>query len=1171
MRLVQIKLAGFKSFVDPTSIHVPGQLVGVVGPNGCGKSNVIDAVRWVLGESRAAALRGDSMQDVIFNGSVNRTPLARASVELIFDNAQGRAAGQWSQYAEISVKRILQRDGESSYYINGAHVRRRDITDMFLGTGLGPRAYAIMEQGIISRVIEAKPEELRVFLEEAAGISKYKERRRETESRLADTRGNLARITDIRTELATQLEKLQAQATVATRYKEYHSELQLRQQLLWYARRRDAAAERERHALEMSRVGNELEAENAQLRHLESRVETARAAHYRAGDALNAAQAALYAANAEVARFESELRHVEETRQRLEGQHTERLAQLGSWREQRAQLTQALHMWAARAGTARERSTEAQAKLGEENARLPQAEQAFRAGQERLSETRSQLLQAESRLQLEQANLSHLERGAQALQQRRERLESELQTLAEPDAAAANALRERVAALEAAVQAAQAGHESLQAECAALEERSAAAGEALGAAQREHAAAEAQLATLRQIQAAAEDNAPLREWLERHGLGALPRLWQKLRIDRGWETAVESVLRERLHALELSEAARLQSVLADRPPAKASLFARGNSTGTPAAPGYEPLASKIRAVDPAVSGALADWLAGAYAAEESPDAARRAALPPGAMLVDRDGHQFTRHTVSFHAPDQADAGLLARQSAIEALDAGCRDLQQKVGAAQDAHRQLESEAAGRSEALEQARRVIAETQKEQHDAQIDQLKLAQAQERYRERSEQVRAELSEIEQEASRGRQALQDGRQAAERIAAEIATLREKLEAVRGGHLAAETALAEQRRAVQQAERGAQDALFGERECGSKIAEIDNSVRVIDQQIERADLELAKLTEELAADPIPAVRHGLDAAVESRLGCETTLAAARNAVEGAAGALRELEEARLQIEAKLAPLRERLGELRLKEQAAQINFDQFAAQLREANADEERLSREAERAPRPAALQGEITRLAQAINDLGAVNLAALEELRSSQERKSFLDSQAADLEEAVHTLEDAIRRIDRETRELLRETFDSVNRHFGSLFPTLFGGGEAKLIMTGEEILDAGVQVMAQPPGKRNTSIHLLSGGEKALTAIALVFSLFQLNPAPFCLLDEVDAPLDDSNTLRFCDLVKRMAAQTQFLFISHNKISMEMAEQLIGVTMPESGVSRVVAVDIDEALRIREELAA
>jgi chromosome segregation protein len=396
-------------------------------------------------------------------------------------------------------------------------------------------------------------------------------------------------------------------------------------------------------------------------------------------------------------------------------------------------------------------------------------------------------------------------------------------------------------------------------------------------------------------------------------------------------------------------------------------------------------------------------------------------------------------------------------------------------------------------------------------------------------------------------------------------------VEATRSEHIAAETALAEQRRVLQQAERDAQDAVFAERECTSKIAEIDHSVRVIDQQIERGDAEVVKLTAELAADPIPAVREALAAAVEARIACEKTLAEARNAVEVAAGALREIEEARLAVEAKVAPLRERLGELKLKEQAASLNFEQYATQLREAGADEARLGSAAEGAPRPSALQGEITRITQSIGELGAVNLAAVEELRTSRERKGFLDSQSADLEEAVTTLEDAIRKIDRETRELLRETFESVNRHFGSLFPTLFGGGEAKLVMTGEEILDSGVQVMAQPPGKRNSSIHLLSGGEKALTAISLVFSLFQLNPAPFCLLDEVDAPLDDSNTVRFCELVRRMASQTQFLFISHNKITMELAEQLIGVTMPESGVSRVVAVDIDEALRIREELAA
>ena len=1172
MRLTQIKLSGFKSFVDPTSIHVPGQLVGIVGPNGCGKSNVIDAVRWVLGESRASALRGDSMQDVIFNGSGNRKPLARAGVELLFENTQGRAAGQWSQYAEISVRRVLQRDGESSYYINNVHVRRRDITDMFLGTGLGPRAYAIIEQGMISRVIEAKPEELRVFLEEAAGGSKYKERRRETENRLSDTRENLARVTDIRIELGAQIEKLEAQAEVARRYKEYQSDLQLKQQLLWYVRRRDAAAERTRHGQEVSKTVNELEAETARLRDVEARLEAARSAHYKAGDAMNGAQAALYAANAEVARYESELRHVEETRQRLESQYTERQTQLSSWREQRSQLTQALHMWAARADLAKQRVTEAQARLEDENARLPQAEQAFRSAQEQLSEARSGLMQGESRLQLEQTNLSHLESSLKALEQRRERLEAELGTLIQPDDAALGTLAARISALDAAVAQAQGGLESLQAECAALEERRAVAADRVAAASRESTAAGAQLSTLRQIQAAAEDNAPLSDWLERHALSSLPRLWQKLRIEQGWETAVEAVLRERLHAIELADSGQLTQVVGDQPPVKASLYERGGrGSASPALQGYAPLASKVHATEDVVAGAVADWFAGVYAVETRPDNAARALLPHGVILVNQDGQQFTRHTLSFHAADPADAGLLARQSEIEALEARCPDLEAQLERERATLEADEAELTDRQRALESVREEISEGQRERHVAQIDLLKLTQTQERFRERSNQIGHEMSEIAGEVAREGERLATRQAAVERTGSEIRAARDALEAVRGQHAASEVALTEQRRAVQQAEREFQDAVFGERECASKITEIDNSVRVIDQQIERAEEEITKLAQELSQDPIPEVRKVLDAAVEARISCERMLAEARNEVEAAAGVLRALEEDRLQVENRLNPLRDRVGELRLKEQAAQINHDQFEEQLRAVDADESRLAEEAERAPRPSALQGEITRLTQAVTELGAVNLAALEELHRSKERKGFLDSQAADLEEAVTTLEDAIRRIDRETRELLRETFDSVNRHFGSLFPALFGGGEAKLIMTGEEILDAGVQVMAQPPGKRNSTIHLLSGGEKALVAIALVFSMFQLNPAPFCLLDEVDAPLDDTNTVRFCDLVKKMSTQTQFLFISHNKITMELASQLIGVTMPESGVSRVVAVDIEEALRIREELAA
>jgi chromosome segregation protein len=1171
VRLTQIKLSGFKSFVDPTSIHFPGQLVGIVGPNGCGKSNVIDAVRWVLGETRASALRGDSMQDVIFNGSGNRKPLARASVELVFDNALGRAGGQWGQYGEISVKRVLQRDGESSYYINNQHVRRRDITDMFLGTGLGPRAYAIIEQGMISRVIEAKPDELRVFLEEAAGISRYKERRKETEHRLADTRENLARVNDIRVELGAQIEKLDAQARVATRYQEFQADLQLKQHLLWFLRRRDAAAERERHTREIARQANELEARTATLREVESRVETARGAHYGAGDAMNAAQAALYAANAEVARLESELRHVEETRQRLEAQHTERRTQLASWREQRAQLTQALHMWVGRAEGARRRVAEAQARLAAEGARLPQAEAAFRAAQEQLGEARSQLLRAESRAQLEQSNLAHLERSLQSLAQRSERLAAELQSLPQPDAAALAEREARHGASDADVAAAEADLGERQQEIDRLEGERAAAADALAAASHEHATAAAQLATLEQIQAAAEDNAPLRDWLARHGLGSLPRFWQEVRIEAGWEVAVESVLRERLHALDLAGGADLEAVVADVPPVKAGVFRHGRAGGVAPLAGYTSLAAKVHPIVADLGGALADWFAHVYVSEGTPGAAEREQLPAGALLVNREGHQFTRHTVAFHAPDPADAGLLARQAEIESLQARVGELAAGLAEA----RRRSEQAAGALEArlaeLEAAREALAERQQLRHEAQIELLKLQQAAERYRERSAQVAAERAELARESERDESRRAECSAAAERIAGEIVQARAQVEAVRAAYVGAETALAAQRLAGQQAEREAQDATFGERECASKIAEIDNAVKLIDQQIAHAEEEVARLTTELAVDPVPAVRSALDGAVEARIVREKALAESRNAVEAAAAALRALEEERLQSESDIAPLRERIGELRLKEQAAQINHDQHADQLREAGADETRLAVEAADAPRPASLQGEITRLTQAIAELGAVNLAALDELKTSQERKGFLDAQSTDLEEAVTTLEDAIRRIDRETRELLRETFDSVNRHFGSLFPVLFGGGEAKLIMTGEEILDAGVQVMAHPPGKRNSTIHLLSGGEKALTAIALVFSMFQLNPAPFCLLDEVDAPLDDSNTVRFCDLVRKMSAHTQFLFISHNKITMEMAAQLIGVTMPESGVSRVVAVDIDEALRIREELAA
>ncbi|HEX5611291.1 MAG TPA: chromosome segregation protein SMC, partial [Burkholderiales bacterium] len=977
--------------------------------------------------------------------------------------------------------------------------------------------------------------------------------------------------TDIRVELGTQIEKLEAQAAVATQYKEHQQNLQLRQQLLWFVRRREAAAERDRHAQEIGRVTNEMEADTARLREIESRVESARVAHYEAGDTLNAAQAALYASNAEVARHESELRHVEETRQRLESQETERRAQLAAWREQRAQLTQALHGWASRSAGTRQRGQETQATLAVENSLAPAAEQAHRDAQQRLNAARDAVLQAESRLQVETTASAHLDEQQQALLQRRERLEGELRALERPDASQAEQAEHRLAELGAALGQALAALEAAQQGAAALDARAAELTEQVASAEREHTAAEAQLATLLQVQAAADENAPLDAWIARRTLGGLPRLWQKIRIDAGWETAVEAVLRERLHALEVDGTSALRSLDADRPPVKASAFARAPAAHCEPLAGYISLIDKVHVSDGLIAGALADWLQRAYAIDHAPSAEEREALPAGAVLVARNGDQFTRCTVTWHAPDPGDAGILARQAEIDALRERCQDFARRLQTVRAEASAVGEDIAAREHALESARQAVGALQAQKHAAEIESLKRTQVRARFEERAAQIGAEMEEIRLNAERGAERLAESRAAIGRITGDIAAAREALALVQGEHASAESELAARRQALQRAEREAHDALFAERECAAKISELDTSVRMIDSQIRRADEEVAKLAQELAVDPIPEVRQALERAVEARIECERALANTRESVEAAAQVLHGLEEERLQLETRIAPLRERLGELRLKEQAARLNFEQFEGQLREAGADDEKLLAAADGAPRASTLQGEITRLTQAIQDLGAVNLAALEELASSSERKRYLDAQSSDLEEAVGTLEDAIRKIDRETRELLRGTYDTVNRNFAALFPVLFGGGEAGLRMTGEEVLDAGVQVIAQPPGKRTTSIHLLSGGEKALTAIALVFALFQLNPAPFCLLDEVDAPLDDTNTDRFCELVRRMSSQTQFLFISHNKITMEMAEQLIGVTMPESGVSRVVAVDIEEALRLREELAA
>ena len=1171
MRLSHIKLAGFKSFVDPTHIALPGQLVGVVGPNGCGKSNVIDALRWVLGESRASALRGESMQDVIFNGSGNRKPVSRASVELIFDNSLGKAAGQWSSYAEISIKRVLQRDGESSYHINNQHVRRKDITDIFLGTGLGARAYAIIEQGMISRIIEAKPEELRVFLEEAAGVSKYRDRRRETELRLGDTRDNLLRVSDILQELDKQLVHLGEQAEVAKQYRELEAKREMTQRLLWLVNKQEAESRRARLAQQVEKTRNELEAEIAKLREVESTLESTRSEHFALADALHAKQGDLYATNAEVSRLEQQIAFLNEQRNRMSQQIVNGERQIEQQRSQLQGLQSLLAHWQQQQQEAAVRVEISENHAENEAQQLPRVEDAARAAQERHNTVQREQLLAQQQLQLAETQRGHIQSNLQQLSARKSRLQLEQDNLPQPNNEALEQAQQEVAEMQVA-------HEAQQEMLAQLQEQLPLAdGERRSkrvAAQElewQLSQVEARLSALKQLQTQLDNDKNLKSWLVKHQLDNAPRLWQAVRIEQGWEDALEAVLRERLNALALS---RLEdaAIWSDVPPAKLAVFAANGARATVAQvhAGLTPLANYVRCEDQQAVPVVEDWLSGVYAVADLAQALElRANLPAGAWLVTAQGHLVGAHSVLFHAPDSQLHGVLARQREIENLQLEAQQQtesleqgKQLVVRAEEAYHAIESR-------IGPARSASSELQQRQHALQMQILKLTQANERSHERRMQIAQEMQELAEHANEAQRQLEELAERTLILREDMATHQEQAEQARQLSFEQDAKLREQRERSQKAQHELQEARFFAKTCVDKIGDLDHNIKHSVTTLTQLEVALAHTRHELANMGDDVNQQQLQAALQQRQVHEQALAEARNVLEHATLNLNKLEQERMLCEQKLNPLREKVNEITLKEQEARLQFEQWAEQLQ--GVDEAPLLSHLENNPaRPGTLQTELARLSDTITALGAVNLAALEELQTAQERKAYLDAQALDLNEAMETLEGAIRRIDKESRDLLMATYDEVNRHLAELFPVLFGGGDARLVLTGEEILDSGVQVMAHPPGKKNASIHLLSGGEKALTAIALVFSLFQLNPAPFCLLDEVDAPLDDTNTVRLCNLIKKMAVHTQFIFISHNKITMELAQQLVGVTMQERGVSKVVSVDIEEALRMRDESA-
>ncbi|MEI7426582.1 MAG: chromosome segregation protein SMC [Betaproteobacteria bacterium] len=1166
MRLKSIKLAGFKSFVDPTTFELPGQLIGVVGPNGCGKSNIIDAVRWVLGESRASELRGESMQDVIFNGSGLRKPAGRASVELIFDNTDGKAQGQWANFGEISVKRVLTRDGASNYLINQQVVRRKDIQDMFLGTGLGPRAYAIIGQGTISRIIESKPEELRVFLEEAAGVSKYKERRKETEARLEDTQENMTRVRDILRELDAQLQKLESQAEIAEKFTEYQHNMLEMQQMLWVMRMTEGEQTQTQQLSIIRQAQVELEEKIAQIRSIETELETKRTFQYDLQNNVSEAQGDLYEVNAQISRLESEIKFASESKQRLENQLQSLETQLLRWQAQHDHASEQHNKVMNEIEQAQNQDEICQSLVKAHEAQLPELDERWIVSDEQVNQFRNTFNEYEKQLVSKSALIQGNDSQIEQSQQRIVRLEIDFEKLIKPnEQALITALDRSQSALKKRDEAQIKFQQSEQAVPVADKARQESqhilqnANQAINQTQ-------AKLSALKGIQERVQSQGKLRPWLEKNRLHELPRLWQKIQVENGWESAVESILRERTGAIQTNNLNESIQFVEQIPPGRVAWFESTTEQVTNKSShvgSLTPLLSRILVKDLSLSNALQEWLANVFVIDSVSDAlAKRKELPIGGVFVAKSGHIISRVGIQLYAEDSEQSGLIARAKEIESLDLQIKSEQLILEEAQSEHARMQAQYLVAHQQSIADRQAAEQTVKDAHRFEMETLQLKQAEQEYASKAQQVQNDITETQQLLQSLNQSLLQNRADFNALEQQILESRASLDQSQSAHQELQKSREEALRHHQELASKAQESAYELRTLLQRQADLQNEMKMSTEQIEQIKASEQTIHQDLQQYASTTVAEQLQEQLVLRSEKESALAQARTIFDELMFEIKNTDESRMGIEKFVEPIREKITAAQLKEQASRLTVEQFSTLLSEKNADIELLKSKITDEHRASQLQTQVNQLQSQIQALGPVNMAALDELKTSRERKGFLDAQSADLNEAMMTLTDAIARIDIETRSLLQDTFDQVNHHFSQIFPALFGGGTAKLMMTGEEILDSGVQVMAQPPGKKNTTIHLLSGGEKALTAISLVFALFQLNPAPFCLLDEVDAPLDDANTGRYADIVAKMSQKTQFLFISHNKITMEIANQLIGVTMQEQGVSRVVAVDLQAA---------
>lgn len=1170
MRLKSIKLSGFKSFVDATTVAFPSNMTAVVGPNGCGKSNIIDAVRWVLGESSAKYLRGESMTDVIFNGSSARKPVGQAVIELVFDNHKSSAPGEFAQYSEISVRRRVSRQGQSDYFLNGTKCRRRDITDLFLGTGLGPRSYAIIEQGMISRLIEAKPEELRIYIEEAAGISRYKERRRETENRIRRTQENLERLSDVRAELGRQLQNLERQAVAAEKYKTFKqnerrkkAELTvLRWQHLntelqsWHGRIRDTELQLEKHLTGRIRLDTELE--------------NLRAEHRQRNEQFNRTQARYYEAGADIARLEQSLQN---SRDRSRQASLDVDQALASERELSRELEQDNDKLAAfdeELAMLEPEQEELSLRAETSGEQLHNAEHDMADWQQRWDDFSARSADARRQADLAQSSIRALENAIEQLRLRDQRLQQERHTLQQQlDHETLNEQRELQVMVSLKREGAQKIIEDSQQHLQQLRLEQQQAEQHRNQQREQVQRLEGTLESQQQLlgEQLGDANGALQDWLNLHQLAQAPRLAAALDIDDGWEFATEQVLGRLCQGVVLPQLAAQLTLLDDAPAGAALLSADADADADAPVelPRATSLAARVRG-NVAIVGALANILV-ADSLKQAQQQQRQ--LQHGQSVITPQGVWMGRHWVLMPAADISQTGVIERQKTVLSLNTQLAQAQRRLKLAEktgaDASRALE----WTEQKRDQARRELTEADQQLGTIAAQFGALQARNEQITQRLTQIDADAAELEFEREHQHQELECAREEwqqgletteehdedKEQLLAKRDGLRENLDQLRQQALH-ERDLAHQLQLTLQ-------SLNSQREG---LRQTIARSRLQQQRVEER-LELLRQSREQAEEPLEDLQLELEGLLERRLAEEDKLTESREGLEDLDRRVREADQGRSGTEQQIQEVRATLETLKMECQALEIRAGNHLELLSGLNITLHAVLEQLDDSASEPEWSEELEKIASQIQRLGAINLAAIDEFQVQNERKTYLDSQHEDLTEALEILDGAIRKIDRETRQRFKETFDRVNEGLQGLFPKVFGGGHASLELTGEDFLETGVTIMARPPGKKNSTIHLLSGGEKALTAIALVFAIFQLNPAPFCMLDEVDAPLDDANVGRYANLVKEMSKQVQFIYITHNKIAMEQADQLMGVTMYEPGCSRLVTVDVEAAAALAE----